>query len=395
MRRWGGSLLAGLVLVLLAGLLLPLTLVKAAGPATVYFPETGHNVGAPFLEYWRTRGGLAAYGYPLTEAFTEVSPTDGKPYTVQYFERARFEDHPENSGEWRVLLGHLGRTMGDRVANQKPFNPVSAGQAEAGAVYFPESQHTVKKGFLAYWNANGGLPRFGYPISEEFQEKSSTDGKVYTVQYFERHRFEYHPENAAPYDVLLGLLGRQIGLERGLRFDAAARLEGVPDYDEQLFYTPTPVPTATPVPPPPTPEPPPPPPSTGGPRPDLGRTYIEVDLTEQHLYAWEGGEIVFDIAISSGKPSWETPAGTFYVNSMYAVQDMRGPDPDLPEGEYFQPEVPWIMYFTGEGHAIHGVYWHSNFGIRATSHGCVGAPVWAAKWLYDWGYIGLPIWIHR
>lgn len=70
------------MLVLLAGLLLPLTLVKAAGPATVYFPETGHNVGAPFLEYWRTRGGLAAYGYPLTEAFTEVSPTDGKPYTV-------------------------------------------------------------------------------------------------------------------------------------------------------------------------------------------------------------------------------------------------------------------------------------------------------------------------
>ncbi len=80
---------------------------------------------------------------------------------------------------------------------------------------------------------------------------------------------------------------------------------------------------------------------------------------------------------------------------MRASQDLTGPDPDLPGGAYYQPDVPWIMYFDNAGDAIHGVYWHNNFGIRPSSHGCVGAPVWAAKWLYDWGYVGLPVWIHE
>ena len=57
--------------------------------------------------------------------------------------------------------------------------------------------------------SNGGLPQFGYPLSEELTE-TLEDGKPYTVQYFERARFEYHPENPAPYDVLLGQFGRRI-----------------------------------------------------------------------------------------------------------------------------------------------------------------------------------------
>ena len=64
-------------------------------------------------------------------------------------------------------------------------------------------------GFLQYWQANGGLAQFGYPISEEFTE-TLEDGQSYIVQYFERARFEHHPENAAPYDVLLGQFGRRI-----------------------------------------------------------------------------------------------------------------------------------------------------------------------------------------
>jgi hypothetical protein len=61
-----------------------------------------------------------------------------------------------------------------------------------------------------YWERNGGVPVFGYPLSEGFEERSATDGKVYLVQYFERNRLEYHPENrGTPYEVLLGLLGVQ------------------------------------------------------------------------------------------------------------------------------------------------------------------------------------------
>src|SRR5205085_1707844 len=82
--------------------------------------------------------------------------------------------------------------------------------------YFTETSHNVGGAFRAYWLANGGLTHFGLPLTEEFTETSPTDGKPYLVQYFERNRFEYHPENAGTqYEVLLGLLGRQELVDRG------------------------------------------------------------------------------------------------------------------------------------------------------------------------------------
>lgn len=166
-----------------------------------YFPESGHSLGAPFKSYWEARGGLAQFGYPLTEPFTEVSVEDGRPYTVQYFERARFEHHPENQAPHNVLLGHLGRA----------FHPADvAAPRLPNSRYFAETGHNLGGPFRAYWERHGGLAQFGLPLTEEVREVSPTDGKVYTVQYFERARFEHHPENSAPYDVLLGHLGRQL-----------------------------------------------------------------------------------------------------------------------------------------------------------------------------------------
>jgi hypothetical protein len=72
------------------------------------FKETGYYVAEPFLAYWSTHGGLAQQGYPISNEFTETSPLDGKPYTVQYFERAVFEKHPENKPPYDVLLSQLG-----------------------------------------------------------------------------------------------------------------------------------------------------------------------------------------------------------------------------------------------------------------------------------------------
>jgi uncharacterized protein (DUF885 family) len=73
--------------------------------------------------------------------------------------------------------------------------------------HFRETGKTVRGSFLRYWEANGGLAQQGFPISEEMRERSDTDGKEYTVQYFERAVFELHPENKPPFDVLLSLLG--------------------------------------------------------------------------------------------------------------------------------------------------------------------------------------------
>jgi hypothetical protein len=180
---------------------------QSATPAlgSTFFAETGHTLSGAFRTYWQTNGGLAIFGLPLTEEFVETNPDDNKPYTVQYFERARFEYHPENAAPYTVLLGRLGLRQ---HAQDAPATPL------LGASYFPETGHNLGGSFRTYWQANGGLAVFGLPTTEEFTETGS-DGKPYTVQYFERNRFEFHPENAPPYDVLLGLLGRQELVSKG------------------------------------------------------------------------------------------------------------------------------------------------------------------------------------
>jgi len=169
------------------------------------FTETGKTVCGRFLDYWQKNGGLAQQGFPISDQLQEVSSTDGKSYTVQYFERAVFELHPENAAPYDVLLSLLGvfeysQRYGDAGA---PNQTVSTGNA----TLFKETGKTVGGSFLAYWQTHGGLAQQGFPISNEFTEVSALDGKPYTVQYFERAVFEKHPENKPPYDVLLSQLG--------------------------------------------------------------------------------------------------------------------------------------------------------------------------------------------
>ncbi|HET9495176.1 MAG TPA: S8 family serine peptidase, partial [Chloroflexia bacterium] len=173
----------------------------------VYFPETGHSLKGPFLKFWRDHGGLAIFGYPISEEFAEVSATDGKTYTVQYFERNRFEHHPEFAGTPNeVLMGLLGLEM----TRGRTFQPGAPFQSTPTQVYFRETGHSLSGPFLRYWQANGGLAIFGYPISEELMENG------YLVQYFERNRFEYHPEFAGSRnEVLLGLLGIEVARRNG------------------------------------------------------------------------------------------------------------------------------------------------------------------------------------
>ena len=78
------------------------------GSGSRTFPETGKTVTGIFLDYWDKNGGLPQQGFPISEVMTEVSDLDGKAYTVQYFERAVFEVHPENAPPYDVLLSQLG-----------------------------------------------------------------------------------------------------------------------------------------------------------------------------------------------------------------------------------------------------------------------------------------------
>lgn len=168
-----------------------------------FFPETGFWVRDNFLRFWNAFGGLPTFGYPISDAFEE----DGM--RVQYFERNRMEWQP---GIWPahfdILLGLLGIELTAGRHSEAPFTS-RPGPSNANCTYYRETGHYLCFGFRDWWNQHGGLTIFGYPISEEFMENGRT------VQYFERARFEWRPENKPPWNVLLTHYGRQALEARG------------------------------------------------------------------------------------------------------------------------------------------------------------------------------------
>ncbi len=224
-RNWGRVALYASVAGALMVSLVPAGARQAAAQGTSRkigdFDVTGR-----FLEVWQAQGNDQASTYvnglPITASRAEISTEDGKSYSTQWFERAKYEAHPENTAPYDVLLGRLGANFVEgrgsidgetgQVRNpaDAPFVKVDQpSDLSATKLWFPETGHTISGKILQYWQQYGGLSQFGYPLSEAFDEVSATDGKTYNVQYFERARFEVHPEKQAPYEVELGLLGVQ------------------------------------------------------------------------------------------------------------------------------------------------------------------------------------------
>jgi LysM repeat protein len=112
-----------------------------------------------------------------------------------------------------------------------------------------------------------------------------------------------------------------------------------------------------------------------------GRSII-VDLSDSRTYAYDNGILVRNVLVSTGLPGTPTVQGDFTVERKYVAQFMSGPG-------YYLPDVPYIMYFY-QGYALHGTYWHNNFGVPM-SHGCVNMPTPEAEWFYNWTDIGTPV----
>ncbi|HEX6288111.1 MAG TPA: VanW family protein [Herpetosiphonaceae bacterium] len=201
------TLLLALALLLAAGTFGSVVPRAAAAPASPadsgpfrYFKETGHNIGTRIKAFYEQNGGIPIFGLPLTEVVREGN------LEVQYFERARFELHPEFEPAFYVSITQLGRSLIEG-RTEPAFAPQLA-ENDANTTYFPQTGHSIRFGFRAFWLKNGGLPIFGYPLSEEFTEVSPDDGKEYTVQYFERIKLEYHPEDPQS-QIKLSRLGAQ------------------------------------------------------------------------------------------------------------------------------------------------------------------------------------------
>jgi hypothetical protein len=140
----------------LLALLLALTLIgtrPAAAQASGCFPETGFCIGGRFGQYWQQNGGLAVFGYPLSNELSEGGRT------VQYFERQRFELHTENAAPYDVLLGLLGEEVLQQKGVDWHTQPVSPGPV-AGCMWFAQTRHNVcaqqaGDGFASYWAGHG------------------------------------------------------------------------------------------------------------------------------------------------------------------------------------------------------------------------------------------------
>ncbi len=122
------------------------------------------------------------------------------------------------------------------------------------------------------------------------------------------------------------------------------------------------------------------------PAPTDGRAVV-VSLSQQALWAYENGKVVRSTYVSTGMERTPTPVGLFWVNNKFPVETMEG----VIAGEHYRVEdVPNVMYFDDLGDALHGTYWHSNFGVPM-SHGCVNLPLDVAEWMYEWAPMGMAV----
>ncbi len=405
----------------------------AQTPEAVYFAETGHHLAEPFLFYWRDNGGREIFGLPISEVITSSNGT----LQTQYFERMVLQYRPNSGGATALMVGRNAATntsvnlrtgpgvdwnkvnilraqqqtmvVGGPIpdAHGEPWfqvsgpfgtgwtkgeflertdSPISiatvavdldgsrAGEPAfrrlsplaIGAfgpdtddfTYFPTTGHTLSEGFLHFWAKNGGVSLFGLPLSEPFYELNATDGKTYLTQYFEHARLEYHPESPDGNTIWIGTLGRQ-GANVARINTAPVTQQNVPTYSPDLF---------------------------------AGIRWIEVNLSEQRLTAYQGDLPVVSTLIRSGKEGWRTPTGIFHTFRKVPIEDMTLGDPSDPD-YYYTPAVPYIMYFLDGGFALHGAVWDDMWGTP-TSHGCVNIPVDLAAYLYDWAPLGILVWIH-
>lgn len=391
-----------------------------AAPRTVYFAETGHTLDRLFLDQWRNNGGQATYGLPIT---AEITQPNG--HIIQYLQYARFEYWPEGDANGntmvvskigqelrptlmqRSVIGSTAAAQSSQPSKQdaliRAWLPVSADAANTnGNEYYVEAtKHTIKNGFLNYWWNSGDVNFLGNPLTEEY----ILDGTTYQV--FERGQLSWTAKD----DVQLVPVGELLAKKYNL--DTKAQPQGdVPTYSESLFIPPISVADGVTVPDAngdgwisydelyaadingdgvvTADEVAPVGPTYGNYVPNGGPLLVDVNLSTQYLILYQGNTVLLETYISSGRPGFDTPTGTFYVNTMLDSQTMEG----VIGGEYYNvPDVPYVMYFTDVGHALHGTYWHNNFGTTM-SHGCINMPMDAAAYLYSIAYIGMQVDIH-
>ena len=351
-----------------------------SAPRTVFIPSTGHTVDGLFLDLWRAEPDLL--GAPITEELRRRTDftSSGDTGIVQYYENVALVYQPDEAPENQVELLDLGRQALDeatkaglsRALDRALERSICAPPLAGACVNVVASGHTVRGPFLERWQSGETAKWLGSPLTEAFIAPDGT-----RIQYF---------ENGILRQTTVGEveplpLGTIAAKRAKLDLKAIDQPEDIPVYDEELFIPP---PDATPS-------------DKGiadwgfGPGPQQGAwKEVVVSISAQTMWAYEEGEMVMSSLVSTGTaevPETTTPIGYHSVLAKFDAQTMEG----TISGEYYRVEdVPYVMYFDNGGNAIHGTYWHSNFGAPM-SHGCVNLPMDVAAWLYGWADVGTAV----
>jgi hypothetical protein len=246
------------------------------------FAATSFCIEGRFREFWEQNGALPVFGFTIAPQ-QELS-VEGGYFLAQWLERSRFELHPENAPPYDILLGRLGDDRLRQLGRDWQAEPRASGP-QPGCLWFAQTQHNVCNqangvGFLSYWRTHGlldpqldaygrSLALFGLPLTEPTLERNAADGQIYLTQWFERARFEWHPnEPNTHYKVLLGLLGNEM-LHSPSATPTPPKPTAMPTLKPPTPTQAAPKPTSRP-PPKPTPKAgatPPPRPTYGAPKP--------------------------------------------------------------------------------------------------------------------------------
>jgi hypothetical protein len=369
----------------------------------VWIPESGHTVSGFMLDYWRANGAASVYGNPISEPFASSSGRYSQAFENGIFEfipELVWTDQPavelmpvsepvlrERNGGFR-RDGRRAAGGGDRrsyaYTDQAPESATAQSALNTGGLYSEETHQTVSGSFYQWYSTHEGAAYLGDPVTQPIEERGGV------VQYFEggalfkgtRGEITLLPI-VKEYARLFGFDTRKV--EQG----------GLPVYDEQLFWQ-----AANPNP-------------QGDPY-SAGRKWIEVSISQQTLWAYQGDTLVSWTYVSTGIEPNHTEQGVFHVRYKLPEQDMAGATDEngavvamgqeaanaASNGEvpgqtgYTVEDVPNVMYINQDAEALHGAYWHNNFG-SPMSHGCINLPVDFSAFLYGWAPLGTMVWVHE
>lgn len=365
-------------------------------PLDVFVPETGHAVRGYMLDYWRANGAAGVYGNPISEPF---GASNG--LYSQAFERGVFQFSPhwmwtddpavrlmpigtQDLQQTRLSTRSDGRRTGvDRRASAWRPGTQDVVRAQEvsneGGRFSNQTGFSISGQFAAWYDSHEGSFYMGAPISGPHVSRGVQ------VQYFENGVLMMQDGIVSP-----APMPRENPEKYG--FDPTPIEQGNrPVFAESLFYTnPNPQgvdPTVLP-----------------------GRKLIDISITEQIMRVYQGDTLVLESYISTGLDPNGTEVGNFHVRIKFEEQDMSGftsetgevvglGDEDSVEGTqtaytYEVSDVPHVLYFNFQAEALHGAYWHNNFGQKM-SHGCVNQPLDVAAFVFDFAPLGTMVNVHE